>query len=95
MLYVKLRRGQSIEKAISVLKKKVKESKLMLELKEREFYTKPSIKRREKRAKAKLRHKKNRPRPVSLMRLKKIQRQYFNLFFMVGGEGFEPPTYSV
>ena len=59
MLYVKLRRGQSIEKAISVLKKKVKESKLMLELKEREFYTKPSIKRREKRAKAKLRHKKN------------------------------------
>ena len=59
MLYVKLRRGQSIEKAISVLKKKVKESKLMLELKEREFYTKPTIKRREKRAKAKLRHKKN------------------------------------
>ena len=59
MLYVKLRRGQSLEKAISVLKKKVKESKLMLELKEREFYTKPSIKRREKRAKAKLRHKKN------------------------------------
>mgnify|MGYP001230556011 FL=1 len=59
MLYVKLRRGQSIEKAISVLKKKVKESKLMLELKEREFYTKPSAKRREKRAKAKLRHKKN------------------------------------
>ena len=59
MLYVKLRRGQSIEKAISGLKKKVKESKLMLELKEREFYTKPSIKRREKRAKAKLRHKKN------------------------------------
>tara|TARA_A100001011_G_scaffold58197_1_gene57381 strand:- start:812 stop:1003 length:192 start_codon:yes stop_codon:yes gene_type:complete len=59
LLYVKLRRGQSIEKAISVLKKKVKESKLMLELKEREFYTKPSAKRREKRAKAKLRHKKN------------------------------------
>ena len=59
MLYVKLRRGQSIEKAISVLKKKVKESKLMLELKEREFYTKPSVKRREKKAKAKLRHKKN------------------------------------
>ena len=58
-LYVKLRRGQSIEKAISVLKKKVKESKLMLELKEREFYTKPSVKRREKKAKAKLRHKKN------------------------------------
>ena len=59
MLYVKLRRGQSIEKAISVLKKKVKESKLMLELKEREFYTKPAVKRREKKAKAKLRHKKN------------------------------------
>ncbi len=59
MIYVKVRKGQSIDKALSILKKKVKESKLMLELKEREFNTKPSIKRREKRAKAKLRHKKN------------------------------------
>ena len=58
MLYVKVRRGQSIDKALSILKKKVKESKLMLELREREYYTKPSALKREKKAKAKLRAKK-------------------------------------
>jgi small subunit ribosomal protein S21 len=59
LLYVKLRKGQSIDKALSILKKKVKESKLMLELKEREHYTKPSAKKRLARAKAKMRHKKS------------------------------------
>jgi len=59
LIYVKVRKGQSIEKALSILKKKVKESKLMLELREREFYTKPSDIRKEKKAKARLRHKKN------------------------------------
>ena len=58
MIYVKVREGQSIEKALSILKKKVKESKLMLELREREFYTKPSDIRKEKKAKARLRYKK-------------------------------------
>ncbi len=58
MLYVKVRKGQSIEKALGILKKKVKESKLMLELREREFYTKPSVIKKEKRAKARLRRKK-------------------------------------
>ena len=60
MIYVKVRKGQSIDKALSILKKKVKESKLMLELKEREFYKKPSEIRKEKKAKARLRYKKNR-----------------------------------
>jgi len=59
LLYVKLRRGQSIDRALSILKKKVKESKLMLELKEREHYTKPSAKKRLARAKSKIRHKKS------------------------------------
>ena len=59
MIYVKVRKGQSIDKALSILKKKVKESKLMLELKEREFYKKPSEIRKEKRAKARLRNKKS------------------------------------
>ena len=59
MIYVKVRKGQSIEKALSILKKKVKESKLMLELREREFYKKPSDVRKEKKAKARLRYKKN------------------------------------
>ena len=58
MLYVKVRKGQSIEKALGILKKKVKESKLMLELRAREFYTKPSVIKKEKRAKARLRRKK-------------------------------------
>ena len=59
MIYVKVRKGQSIDKALSILKKKVKESKLMLELREREFYKKPSDIRKEKKAKARLRSKKN------------------------------------
>ena len=59
MIYVKVRKGQSIDKALSILKKKVKESKLMLELREREFYTKPSDLKKEKKAKARLRNKKN------------------------------------
>ena len=59
MIYVKVRKGQSIDKALSILKKKVKESKLMLELREREYYKKPSDIRKEKKAKARLRSKKN------------------------------------
>jgi len=58
LIYVKVHKGQ-IEKALSILKKKVKESKLMLELREREFYTKPSDLKKEKKAKARLRNKKN------------------------------------
>jgi small subunit ribosomal protein S21 len=60
LIYVKVRKGQSIDKALSILKKKVKESKLMLELREREYYKKPSDIRKEKKAKARLRNKKNR-----------------------------------
>ena len=44
---------------LSILKKKVKESKLMVELREREFYTKPSDLKKEKKAKARLRYKKD------------------------------------
>ena len=58
MIYVKVRKGQSIDKALSILKKKVKESKLMVELREREFYKKPSEIRKDKKAKARLRNKK-------------------------------------
>ena len=51
--------NNNVEKALSKLKKEVKETKLMLELRQREFYQKPSDKKREKRAKARLRIKKN------------------------------------
>jgi ribosomal protein S21 len=58
LIYVKVHKGQ-IDKALSILKKKVKESKLMVELREREFYTKPSVIKKEKKAKARLRNKNN------------------------------------
>tara|TARA_Y100000992_G_C20810351_1_gene280004 strand:- start:117 stop:296 length:180 start_codon:yes stop_codon:yes gene_type:complete len=56
-IFVKVH-NNNIERALSKFKKKVKESKLMLELREREFYQKPSDIRKEKKAKAKLRRKK-------------------------------------
>jgi|TARA_B100001013_G_scaffold168462_1_gene101018 small subunit ribosomal protein S21 len=58
LIYIKVY-NNNVEKALSKLKKEVKETKLMLELREREFYTKPSDKRKEKRAKARLRIKKS------------------------------------
>ena len=58
MIHIKVY-NNNVEKALSKFKKEVKETKLMLELREREFYTKPSDKRKEKRAKARLRIKKS------------------------------------
>ena len=52
MIKVEVRKGQSIEKAISIFKKKVKQSGMMLELRERSYYTKPSMLKREKKNKA-------------------------------------------
>ena len=57
MIEVKVRRGQSIEKALSLFKKKVKESKILYELREREYYMKPSAIKKEKKAKPKARIK--------------------------------------
>tara|TARA_R100000455_G_C6254314_1_gene110446 strand:+ start:322 stop:513 length:192 start_codon:yes stop_codon:yes gene_type:complete len=57
LIEVKVRKGQSIERAISIFKKKVKDSKILYELREREFYTKPSEIKKEKKAKAKARMK--------------------------------------
>ena len=51
--------NNNIEGALKIFKKKVKESKLMLTLKEKSFYTKPSAKRRAKRAMAKARYRTN------------------------------------
>ena len=58
MIYVKVY-NNNIEKALSKFKKQVKESKLLVELREREFYTKKSTKRKELKAKARLRKKNN------------------------------------
>ncbi len=58
MIHIKVY-NNNVEKALSKLKKQVKETKLMLELREREFYTKPSDLRKAKKAKARLRRKKS------------------------------------
>jgi len=58
VIYVKVY-NNNIEKALSKFKKQVKESKLLVELREREYYTKKSTKRKELKAKARLRRKNN------------------------------------
>ena len=57
MLKVKIRKGQSVEKALKIFKRKVKDSGIMFELKERSFYKKPSAIKREQKNKTKLRAK--------------------------------------
>tara|TARA_Y100000741_G_C18064775_1_gene482058 strand:- start:478 stop:654 length:177 start_codon:yes stop_codon:yes gene_type:complete len=57
LIFVKVHKN-NVEKALSKFKKKVKESKLMLELREREYYKKPSLLKKELKAKARLRRKK-------------------------------------
>ena len=51
-------KDNKIEYAIRKLKKKVKDSGIMIELREREFYTKPSIKKREMRKRARINNRK-------------------------------------
>tara|TARA_R110002074_G_scaffold350193_1_gene521181 strand:- start:165 stop:353 length:189 start_codon:yes stop_codon:yes gene_type:complete len=50
-------KNNKIEHALRLLKKKVKDSGLMIELREREFYTKPSLKKREQRKRARAMYK--------------------------------------
>ena len=49
--------NNNVEGALKVLKKKVKESNLFLDLRKKEYYTKPSEKKRHKRNLAKLRNR--------------------------------------
>ena len=58
LLYVKVRNGQ-IETALKIFKNRVKDSGLLLQLKENTHYTKPSVKRRTEKNLAKLRYKNN------------------------------------
>ena len=52
-------KNNKVEHALIILKKKVKDSGLMIELREREFYTKPSVKKREQRKRARINYKNN------------------------------------
>ena len=49
--------NNNVEGALKVLKRKVKDSNLFVDLREKEYYTKPSEKKRHKRNLAKLRTK--------------------------------------
>ena len=49
--------NNNVEGALKVLKRKVKDSNLFIDLREKEYYTKPSEKKRHKRNLAKLRNK--------------------------------------
>ena len=48
MLYIKVKHN-NIEHALRLLKRQVKDSGLMVEIRERQYYTKPSVKRATKR----------------------------------------------
>ena len=51
-------KDNKVEYALRKLKKKVKDSCMMIELREREFYTKPSVKKREMKKRAKINNRK-------------------------------------
>ena len=51
--------NNNIEGALKIFKKKVKESKLMLDLKKKSYFEKPSAKRRARKAMARARYKTN------------------------------------
>jgi|TARA_B100000073_G_scaffold142569_1_gene117308 small subunit ribosomal protein S21 len=57
LIKVEVRKGQSVEKAISIFKRKVKDSGILMEYRDRQFYEKPSAIKREKKNKAILRNK--------------------------------------
>ena len=50
-------RNNNVELALKKFKRMVKESGIMLELKDRTYYKKPSAEKREKKALQKIRHK--------------------------------------
>ena len=52
-------KNNNVEFALKKFKRKVKDSGLMLELKKRTYYEKPSVKQRERKNLAKLRNKYN------------------------------------
>ena len=56
LMYVEVK-GKGVEKAISLFKKRVKNANLMKQIRDNEFYEKPSIKRRRQRNSIKHRKK--------------------------------------
>ena len=59
MLIVKLKKGDSIESALKKMKRKVRSTKLVDQLRNRKEFKKPSVKKREEKQKAIYIQKKN------------------------------------
>jgi small subunit ribosomal protein S21 len=53
MLIVKLQEGENIERALKRFKRKFNQTKMNQQLREREQFTKPSVKKRQTKLKAK------------------------------------------
>ena len=47
MLFVSVKEGEGIEKALKKLKKKIEKTGIIYELRKRQSFTKPSVKRRD------------------------------------------------
>ena len=56
MIEVKVKHN-NIEKALRIFKRKIKESRILYDLSERSYYTKPSLKKRKQKLRAKSRNK--------------------------------------
>jgi len=55
---VTLRRGEDINRALRRLKRKIEQEGIMQEIKKRRYYSKPSVSKKEKRARAAKRRRK-------------------------------------
>jgi small subunit ribosomal protein S21 len=52
MLIIKVKEGENIEKALKKFKRKVQQTKMVIQLREREQFIKPSVEKRETKKKA-------------------------------------------
>lgn len=57
MLVVQLKEGDTLEKALKKFKKKFEKTGVVKELRERQKFTKPSVRRRQQKIRAVYRHK--------------------------------------
>ncbi len=62
MAKVILRRGEDVNKALKRLKRKIEREGIMQEVKKRRYYSKPSVAKKEKRARAAKRRRKAKSR---------------------------------
>lgn len=57
MTEIKIRKGESVEKALRRMKKKMDKEGIVREIRSRRYFEKPSIKKRKKSARARMRNR--------------------------------------